>query len=387
MHFIDRIQKLKSQFSYDREISLEDSPLDIRHFLFVQEIGENEIVRNQQGIPPTEFCSLLDNNIVENSRFTYPVFIPKGVIKTDRAILLLHGLNEHTWEKYLPWAERLAYRTGRAVILFPIAFHMNRTPSNWYNPRAILPYVHIRKQKFIEMNNTTFVNVAISSRISDNPGRFYISGRESFFNLWQLIKEIKNGQHPLFKENTSVNLFAYSIGAFLSQVLFLANPEQLVSDSKLFMFCGGSIFSRMDGNARDIMDKESFQKLRKYLLIDFLRKDRAVLGLPPAENEDFMEKAFKSMLSVSQHRGFRESFFIKAKDRIRAVTLKKDTVIPTLGVKEALGENCAGSMVKELDFPYEYNHQVPFPVHNRVSPETVHQCFAALFDEAADFIG
>lgn len=85
-------------------------------------------------------------------------------------------------------------------------------------------------------------------------------GRESVYNMWQLVHEIKNGEHPLFKEDTSINLFAYSIGALLSQVLLLANPDKMFTDTRLFMFCGGSIFSEMDGNARDIMDKEAFAR-------------------------------------------------------------------------------------------------------------------------------
>jgi hypothetical protein len=382
MKFSERFQKLKTLFSYEDKVNLEDFSLEIRPFQFNQQFGNPEIKQIQETISHTEFCSVSDDKIEENKTFTYTVFVPKGVARTDKAILLLHGLNERSWEKYLPWAEQLAVKTGRAVILFPIAFHMNRTPPSWCNPRVLLPYVNKRKQKFADLNNSTFVNLAISSRLSENPIRFYVSGKETIFNLRQLIKEIKTGQHPLFKEDTSVNIFAYSIGAFLAQVLLLANPEQLTSESRLFMFCGGTVFSRMNGSSRDIMDKESFQKLRNYFLTDFIRnnKDNA------PDKEDFIEKAFKSMLSSGKYRHYREIFFREAKNRIQAITLKKDTVIPTIGVKEALGQNCAGDMLEELDFPYEYSHQIPFPTHNRVEPEMVQQSFFRLFDRVAAFL-
>jgi hypothetical protein len=263
---------------------------------------------------------------------------------------------------------------------------MNRTPKLWRNPRAILPYLNHRKQQFAGLHNSTFINLALSSRLSENPVRFYISGKESIFNLWQLIKEIKNGQHPLFKENTSINIFAYSIGAFLAQVLLLANPEQLTSDTRLFMFCGGALFSRMNGSSRDIMDHESFQKLRNYLLNDFILSDENIPGLGMDKKEDFIEKAFKAMLSFSKYRDYRESFFQEAKNRIKAVTLKNDTVIPTLGVEEAFGKKCAPVMLEELDFPYEYSHQIPFPTHARIAPEIVQQSFSQLFDRAAIFL-
>ena len=92
------------------------------------------------------------------------------------------------------------------------------------------------------------------------------------FNLWQLFREIKTGQHLLFEKDSSINIFAYSIGAFLSQILMLANPEHLLDDSKLFLFCGGSIFSQMDGSARDIMDQEAYRRVKNYFLNDFLTK-------------------------------------------------------------------------------------------------------------------
>lgn len=382
MTFIDRFRELKTRFSYERTVKIDDASLEIRPFRFRQELITPEIKRLQQAISPPEFCPVTDDVVEENNAFTYPVFVPKGVVRTGKAIILLHGLNERRWEKYLPWAEDLALKTGRAVVLFPIAFHMNRTPGNWHNPRMLLPYVDRRKETLDSPHNTTFANVALSCRLSAHPVRFYISGKESLFNLWQLIEEIKNGRHPLFNENTSINLFAYSIGALLAQVLLLSNPGRLTSDSRLFLFCGGTLFSRMDGNSRDIMDRESFHTLKNYLLHDFLDKERRVLG----RDDDFLEKAFKAMLAADQYRPYRETFFRENQHRVAAITLKNDTVIPTAGVEEAFGQTEAVRIVEERDFPYDYSHQTPFPVHNRVAPETVQQCFSSVFDRAAAFL-
>ena len=253
MDISTRTQQLSSLFSYDKKADLKDSHLEIIPFRFTQITGASEINKFQKELATTEFCPMTDNHIQENKSFTYSVFTPSGKEKRDKAIILLHGLNERTWEKYLTWAEYLAKNTGKPVILFPIAFHMNRTPIRWCNPRETLSWANVRKSKINDLSNSTFANVALSIRLSKNPLRFYASGRESVYNLWQLVQEIKEGKHPLFKEDTSVNLFAYSIGALLSQVLMLANPEKMFNDTRLFMFCGGSIFSEMDGNARDIL--------------------------------------------------------------------------------------------------------------------------------------
>lgn len=376
-----RTQQLNSLFSYDKKAELEESRLEILPFRFTQTIGASEIYRFQQELAATEFCPVPDNRISENQSFTYTVFTPSGKEKRDKAIILLHGLNERTWEKYLTWAEYLAKNTGKPVILFPIAFHMNRTPLEWCNPRETLSWANNRKKEVEDPGSSTFANVALSSRLSKNPLRFYASGRESIYNLWQLVLEIKNGRHPLFKEDTSINLFAYSIGALLSQVLLLANPEKMFTDTRLFMFCGGSIFSEMNGNARDIMDKTAFDSLQQYYRNDFLEQR----SLPNSFHNDFLEQAFKAMIREDVLQDYRENFFLRACNRIRAVSLKKDIVMPTGGVIKALGK-ISSKILEEIDFPFQYSHQMPFPLRSKTDPGLINQSFLNVFGKAAAFL-
>ncbi len=49
----------------------------------------------------------------------------------------------------------------------------------------------------------------------------------------------------------------------------MGNPANLFSDSKLFIFCGGSVFSNMKGSSRLIMDSLAFDKVYTYYLNDF----------------------------------------------------------------------------------------------------------------------
>lgn len=376
-----RTQQLNSLFSYDKKAHLEESRLEIIPFRFTQTIGASEINEFQKGLATTEFCSVTDDHIQENKTFNYTVFAPSGKEKRDKAIILLHGLNERTWEKYLTWAEYLAGSTGKPVILFPIAFQMNRTPGSWCNPRMVLPWVNRRKQEIDNLENSTFANVTLSSRLSGNPLRFYASGRESVYNLWQLVHEIKSGKHPLFKEDTSINLFAYSIGALLSQVLLLSNPEKMFSDTRLFMFCGGSIFSQMNGNARDIMDQDAFNSLQRFYRHDFLEER----SLPTSFKNDFLEQAFKAMIRPDVLQEYRESFFQKACNRIKAISLKKDIVMPTNGVIKALGK-ASDKILEEIDFPFQYSHQIPFPFRSKTDQTLVNQAFNNIFSQAAAFL-
>lgn len=386
MKLSQRTQQLKALFSYEKNVSLDDSRLDIRSFSFRQRAGEQEIDAFQQKIPVSDFCHTTDNGIVENKSFHYTVFVPRTINKTDQAILLLHGLNERNWEKYLTWAEQLALNTGKAVILFPIAFHMNRTPSSWYNPRLTLPWVNKRKKKITNLNNSTFANVALSSRLSESPLRFYISGRETIYNIWQLLSDIRKGMHPLFLPSTRVNIFAYSIGALVAQILLMANPEGLISESRLFLFCGGSIFSRMNGNARDIIDQEAFERVKEFYLNHFLNEEYG-LSKPETYKEDRIAKAFRAMITPSELKEYREELFENVKKRIRVITLKKDTVMPTVGVREAFGSSLASDLSDEWDFPFPYSHQHPFPSKPFMESEPVYQAFKRVMGSASAFLG
>ena len=390
-----RTKQISQLFSFDKRVELEDKHLDIVPFRFVQTNYEDEIKELQKKLSTTDFCPVTDDCITENEEFNYTIFMPRqknsswnGHInsidekgKFDKAIVLLHGLNERSWDKYLTWAEYLVEHTGRPVILFPIAFHMNRSPLTWSNPRLVLPWVNIRRKAINGLNNSTFANVALSYRISNQPLRFYVSGLQSAYNIQQLASEIKSGQHPLFKEGTSINIFAYSIGAFLSQISLLANTDGLFTDTKLFMFCGGSIFSRMNGSARDILDKEASDRLMSYYINDFLREH----PVPISEEGISLEEAFRMMISPDEMRYRRESFFQSTVQRIRAISLKRDIVIPTEGVVRALGKSSL-KMLKELDFPFEYSHQVPFPLHLKEGKEEVNRAFKSVFGQVAEFL-
>lgn len=158
-----RTKQLNSLFSYDKKTELEESHLEIIPFRFTQTRGASEIDEFQKGLTPTGFCPMTDDRIQENKSFSYAIFTPSGRKKNNEAIILLHGLNERTWEKYLTWAEYLTHTTGKPVILFPIAFHMNRTPGLWANPRAILPWVSKRKEEVANVTTPASPIVALSA--------------------------------------------------------------------------------------------------------------------------------------------------------------------------------------------------------------------------------
>lgn len=331
----------------------------------------------------TVLNSLSDDTIQENRTFSYPVFKSSNPSKNRQAIILLHGLNERSWNKYMIWAHYLTAHTGRPVILFPIAFHMNRSPEAWGNPRVMSSILTARKQRLGEVPMSSVANVALSERLCEDPLRFFTSGQQSAADLVQLTKQLSSGNHPLFEKGTTVDLFAYSIGAFLAQILLLGNPGDLYSDSRLFLFCGGAFFDQMDGVSKLIMDQQAFDRLRQFYIKELSSEMAHSELLKNSMNKTEMGQSFLAMLSVNNLKAFREDVFQKIKKQIQAVTLLKDKVIPATGIMQAMNRFID---VEVMDFPYGYSHENPFPLMSGTDSLLVDNSFNQVFSKAAQFL-
>ena len=372
MNYNERYSSLCSSFKQGTDIYLNETDVEIKFFHFNSLYNECD-----------KALLATDNIISENRSFSYPVFIPG---KTKRknyngAIIILHGLNERSWEKYLTWAEYLCVNSGRPIILFPIAFHINRAPLSWSNPRKMMTLLNFRKEMYVDDRSMSFANVALSDRLSHNPERFYLSGRQTWADLTSLFEMIKNGIHPLFKEGAKIDIFAYSIGAFLSQVALIANQKNLFIHTKLFMFCGGSIFNSMQGTSRNIMDRAAFQTIKDYYINCFDKENHST-SLKWIKDKAF--KSFNSMISVDRHKLEREESFYNLSNHIKGITLQKDEVIPHYGVLEAMGKENAMSNITLLDFDFHYTHENPFPVKTK-DTALLNNSFKTVFDNAIDF--
>lgn len=370
MTYATRLQQLSSQFKLGCDTHIEDKNFDIRYCNFNSKHAQP--IRGLKGFTQ----KLLGDRVPENERFVYPVFKPSGPKRSSEVIVLLHGLNERSWNKYLPWAEYLCEQTGKAVVLFPIAYHVNRSPSDWSNPRFLQKILDMRRSTFGADRSLSFANVALSERLTEHPERFYQSGRQSYYDLLQLVGELREGRHPLFAENTQVDVFAYSIGALLSQVLFLSNPDGLFDESRLFMLCGGAVFNRMYGESRSIMDRSSYLKLLDYYERQWPVAEPHVDG--PAE-------AFYSMIAPHFAQQHRIDRFEQMKDRISGVSLVNDKVIPYDGVQEAIGPKLASERISLIDMPFDYSHENPFPVNPKTDEQEVNHSFLQVFKQSVAF--
>jgi hypothetical protein len=332
------------------------------------------------------YHELVNRNVAENSHFNYPVVVPDTRLRYESGILLFHGLNERNWDKYFVWAKYLAEKTQRPVVLFPIAYHMNRAPKAWSNPRMMTEIANSRKMKDQE-SNSTFANAALSTRLEFHPELFIYSGLHTCCDVQQLLREIKTGENELFSADAHFDIFSYSIGSFLSQILLLSNPDSLFDDTKLFIFCGGPTFDRMNGNSKYIMDMQAFNSL---LTLKHRRRLKAIRRKVIATGDSSLINTWPGlelMMYSKRGRTKRDDLFGKIGSRIKAIALEKDKVMPVAGIIETLrGKRNDGTIpVEVIDFPFEYSHEQPFPVGDDKIQSLVDRSFTVVFDKAVSF--
>jgi len=341
-----------------------------------------------EGVINHEILDIHDSKVLENQEFRYHIFKPSKVDKASEIIIMFHGFNEKYWHKYLPWAKRLMDSTGKTIVLFPVAFHMNRAPHDWSNRRMMYGVCEERKQRFPNVVNSTLSNVAISTRLHSKPERFFWSGLQTYNDVLQLVNQIKSGQHPHIERNASIDIFSYSIGSLLAQILLMTDPEGIFENTKLCMFCGGAVFNRMSPVSKFILDSESNVMLYSFIiehLESHLKKDQRLCHYFGSEHPEGIN--FRSMLDYKVMKKYREEIFSNIRDRIMAITLEKDTVVPPYEVANTLQGSARNIPVRVeiLDFPYDYKHEDPFPQIENYKT-MVNQCFNKVFNIASDFL-
>lgn len=329
------------------------------------------------------FNSLFRSKELEHSNddFRYYLLIPDGSAGRG-AIILLHGLNERSWNKYMQWGMRLASDTGRPVVLFPSAYHMNRSPRSWIDRHLMTPLVTARTTMLPDTQLSTFVNVALSTRMSSSPQRFLLSGYQTLRDLASLTGTVREGSHPHLPGGGPVDIFAYSIGALAAQVMMLSRPSLLPAESRMLLFCGGSAFGLMNGTSKLIMDSRAFERLVTFYLEwpdDKMNRDgdlfmQILNGTPEGE-------AFYAMTSLGRLKDISGTPFKNTGGKLKAITFAGDRVIPA----EAVSATLQGADV-EVWYPfYPFTHENPFPVLSGERSYEVDRTFDRLFTTAAGF--
>ncbi|NJO03442.1 MAG: hypothetical protein HC880_18740 [Bacteroidia bacterium] len=316
--------------------------------------------------PMEEIVQISDDQVEANQSFHYLLIKSQKIVRAPGAIILLHGLNEKDWAKYLPWAAKLVDITGKAVILFPVAFHVNRAFTAWHHPRLMDQLSQRRQVLFQNMAESSFTNAAISTRLHFAPTRFFFSGLQTYHDIIGLVGSIRLGQVPYLEESARIDFLGYSAGALLAQILLMANRNQLFDESRAVLFCGGPLLSRMHLTSRYIMDSEAHQAIRDFYVDNF---DRNLEQDTHFSQRFYRAKKggiyFKSMLSESYGLAnhTRKQRLAELKGQLTAIALAKDTIMPFSEIQASLVGLDGQVLVpcRCFDFPYDYTHMNPFP--------------------------
>lgn len=405
MHYYQLHQLLKDSFEEKaNEKQISELGITISHYDFESTEAKNflpgsdELFCNKHG---ENFETFTENTTVKsdletsdfdilcNRKFPFHIVQDSSIKQAKGVIVFFHGLNEKKWEKYLPWAYELAKKTHKAVLLFPIAFHMERAPELWSLRKEMFEVAQKRQNENVENSETSYVNAAISSRLEKNPQRIFWSGLQTYSDIIRLNEKIRQGKFPSISSDATLDLFGYSIGSFLSMILMMANPNGILSNSKLFCFCGGMTIDRIFPISKYIMDAKAAIAMQKsfaeLLSSNFINDKR----LGHYQNSEYHkdESWFKTMLRYNYFQQEREERLKEIQHQIKAFVLKQDKVTPAIEALNTLkgGYRDIDVEVQIEDFPYAYTHMIPFPLTIKNASE-VDESFSKFVNSASEFL-
>ena len=386
MSFIGTYRKLAEAFQGGRGHGAMDAGL-VLHARRFHSATRGPLVpaAPSEGLAPGSLESQVDqgDGCEENQTFPYRILAPEGQERAARGVILLHGLNERRWEKYLPWAKALVEGLGVPVFLFPIAFHMERSPALWSEPRPMRQLSRDRQLRLPGLELSYFANSALSSRLHARPERFLWAGLRTLEDLARLSQHIRQGEEPLLAPGARLDFFGYSIGAFISELLLMSDEGGLFSESRLVSFCGGCVLSRQEPLAREILDSAAAQVLRHFLLRELEPLKQVRPELNRLLSEHAAGRAFDLMVSEERLRGEREEALRRVGPRIRAIALQEDRVAPAGAVADTFAGT--GARVDILAPPYAYEHVNPFPAVANLEAD-VERSFADTFGRAVEWL-
>ena len=402
MKYIDLHRHLKKIANYTDDIIEIDDQFEIRNFSFTSNYqsilpgGQRNTddyefpASDGVGTEPDIIQQLIhktDSEIDENKHFRYHTVFPKKNKKAKNIIIMFHGFNEKYWDKYLPWARHLAEYTDKAIVMFPIAFHMNRAPAMWSSVREMYAVSQKRKEQHPEVICSTLSNVAISTRLNNKPQRFIWSGLQTYLDVIDFVKKKKKGEHPAIESSASIDFISYSIGTFLGEIIMMTNKNGYFSESKYATFCGGAVFNRLSPVSRFILDSEANVALYSFAvehLESHIKRDPS-LGHYFKDTE--VGKNFATMLNYNTRTLEREALYRSMSDRFYGITLKQDTIIPYYEVMNTMQGTARDIPIKIdiLDYPYDYTHEDPFPSLEKIRDEVDAQ-FRITFNKIGEFL-
>ena len=299
-----------------------------------------------------------DYLVAENLDFRYPLVrdhdehSPRR--KHRRAVILLHGLNERSFTKYVPWAYQLWEHLRVPILLFPLSFHINRVNPRWghgqqdtFTRRSLIPgNEHVHR-----------FNAVMSDRLGSHPERFFWGAIQTFWDFVDLMSIIRSGSHPHIARDARIDLLGFSAGGYVALALLLENPRQYFSDSRCVLFSTCAVMRDVSLSSYLIADQAA-----EAALMNLYVKHQHKLSNPRLRHwlEEHPEgKWFRSFCGLIPERVRLECRLKEIAPRILGIANSHDQVMPPGAMYNALQgiRRDTGVKVEELDLGI---HEHPF---------------------------
>lgn len=298
-----------------------------------------------------------DCDVPENLRFRYPLLRgrpAKGAARCRHLVILLHGLNERSFTKYVPWAYQLWRATGAAVALFPLAFHVNRVAPDWGRQVA----AHFRRRRQVAGNeNVHAFNAVISERLDARPERFFWGGLQSYRDVQDLVRQVRSGSHPQVDPAARIDLVGYSAGGYLALVLLLADEGGIFAESRGVIFESGAALRSANLSSRLIVDLSAELALMKLYVRHTAKFANGRLAHWLGEHE--VGRWFRALCGAEPERRRLEARLSELAPRLLGLSNLNDEVIPAGAMLDTLQglHRDTGVRVEELTLGV---HEHPF---------------------------
>jgi hypothetical protein len=285
-----------------------------------------------------------DRGEADNVSFACPLVLPRRPGPFRQVVIILHGLNESEYRKYFPWACTLA-SAGMPVLLFPLAFLVNRRPRRWRDDAATQDRLRLR-QALSGNEVATRYNVILSERLQDHPERLFLGGQQSYFDLLDVVESIRQGvfsidnrdaetlvpQRP-FAEATQVDFLGFSIGGYLTLGLLLEEQHNpVLMDSRGIIFAAAAPWTHADATVNTnplspfILDRLATERLHA-----FYRSVEADALLDNTQGH-WCRAIFRAERDVL------EAPLARIRRRLLTIGNAADTVIPAAGMAVTFGD-------------------------------------------------
>jgi pimeloyl-ACP methyl ester carboxylesterase len=299
-----------------------------------------------------------DCDIAENLDFRYPLLRTGGAAgrgeRSRHLVLVLHGLNERSFTKYVPWAYQLWRSTGAAVALFPLSFHVNRVLPAWGRQIDL----HLARRRAVARNEDVHgFNCVISERLDAYPERFFWGGLQSYGDVVDLVRDVRAGRHPHVHPEARVDLVGYSAGGYLALALLLVDESGLFADSRAVVFESGAALRATNMSSRFIIDHACEVSLMKLYVRFNGRLANSRLSHWLREHE--VGRWFRALCGDEAERPRLEARLRELAPRLLGLTNLADEVIPAPAILNTLQglHRDTGVRIEELSLGV---HEHPF---------------------------